>query len=78
MPPNEVLDNLTAYTMGKLWEAIREIPGGTDDDRCGLALAVMAEILARSLASPDADAVAAITNMRPAERELAWRLVPVS
>ena len=78
MPPNEVLDNLTAYTMGKLWEAISEIPGGTDDDRCGLALAVMAEILARSLASPDADAVAAITNMRLAEHKLAWRLVPVS
>jgi hypothetical protein len=31
MAPNEVLDNLTAYTMGNLWEAIREISGGTDD-----------------------------------------------
>jgi hypothetical protein len=74
----EWLARLTNHAMARIFEIVREIPGGSDEERGVLATAIIAEIVARSLALPDAPQVAEITNTVLAAHELAWRLVPVS
>ena len=75
--PNEILHALCVAVGGHLWQLVCSIPGG-DAGRGGLATCVVAEMLARALASPDAAEVAAITNFRLDARQRSWRLVPVS
>ena len=74
----EVLDRLASDAMVRIFELVRTIPVGTEDEQRALATAVMGEILARTLTISDAAFVAEITNAVLAEHELAWRLVTVS
>jgi hypothetical protein len=72
------LDQLATVVMARIAELIRNIPGGSDEERGVLANAIMAEILARSLETAGAPAVAEITNAVLDVHRLRWRLVPVS
>ena len=45
----EWLDQLTISVMAHIAELIRNVPGGSDEERAVLATAVIAEVLARSL-----------------------------
>ena len=74
----EVLDQLASDAMVRIFELVRAIPVGTEDEQGALATAVVGEILARTLTISDAAFVAEITNAVLAEHELAWRLVTVS
>jgi hypothetical protein len=74
----EWLDQLTIIVMARITELIHEIPGGSDEERAALAAAVMAEILARALATVGAPSVAQITNAVLDVHRLTWRLVSVS
>jgi len=74
----EVLDRLASDAMVRIFELVRAIPVGTEDEQGALATAVVGEILARTLTISDAAFVAEITNAVLAEHELAWRLVTVS
>lgn len=77
-PPPEVLDRLASAVMARIFELIRDIPDGTEEEQGALATVVMGEILARTLAIPDAAFVAEITNAVLATNKLAWRLVALS
>jgi hypothetical protein len=74
----EWLDQLTITVMVRIVELIREVPGGSDEERALLATALIAEILARSLETVGALSVAEITNAVLDVHRLSWRLVPVS
>ena len=74
----EVLDRLASDAIMRIFELVRAIPVGTEDEQGALATAVVGEILARTLTISDAAFVAEITNAVLAEHELAWRLVTVS
>jgi hypothetical protein len=74
----EWLATLTDHAMARIFEIIREIPGGSDEERGAVATAIISEIMARSLALPEAAQVAEIANNVLAAHKLAWRLVPMS
>ena len=74
----EVLDRLASDAMVRIFELVRDIPGGTEEERAVLATAAMAEILARTLVIPDALRVAEITNAVLSAHGLSWRLVSLS
>ena len=74
----EWLDQSTTAVMARIAELIRDIPGGSDEERAALATTVVAEILARSLAIPDASSVAEITNAVLKVHRVTWRLVSIS
>lgn len=74
----EWLARLTDHAMARIFEIIHEIPGGNDEERGVIATAIIGEIVARSLALPDAPQVAEITNAVLAAHKRAWRLVAVS
>jgi hypothetical protein len=74
----EVLDQLASAAMARMFELVRDIPDGTEEQQGALATVVLGEILARTLAIPDAAFVAEITNAVLAVHELGWRLVAVS
>ena len=74
----EVLDRLASDAIMRIFELVRAIPVGTEDEQGALATAVVGEILARTLTISDAAFVAEITNAVLAEHNLAWRLVTVS
>jgi hypothetical protein len=74
----EWLDQLTIAVMVRIVELIREVPGGSDEERAVLATALIAEILARSLEAAGAPSVAEITNAVLDVHRLSWRLVSVS
>ena len=74
----EVLDRLASDAIMRIFELVRAIPVGTEDEQGALATAVVGEILARTLTISDAAFVAEINNAVLAEHELAWRLVTVS
>ena len=74
----EVLDRLASDAIMRIFELVRAIPVGTEDEQGALATAVVGEILARTLTISDAAFVAEITNAVLAAHELAWRLVAVS
>ena len=74
----EVLDRLASDAMVRIFELVRAILVGTEDEQGVLATAVVGEIFARTLTISDAAFVAEITNAVLAEHELAWRLVAVS
>jgi hypothetical protein len=76
--PPEWLTQLTDHAMARIFELVREIPGGSDEERGVLATAIMAEILARSLALADAASVVEITNLVLSAHRLGWRLVSLS
>ena len=75
---SEVLDRLATAAMARIFELIRDIPEGTEEEQGALATVVTGEILARMLAIPDAPFVAEITNAVLAAHDLAWRLAAVS
>jgi hypothetical protein len=74
----EVLDRLATAAMARIFELIRDIPEGTEEEQGALATVVVGEILARTLAIPDAPFVAEIINAALAAHKLSWRLVSVS
>ena len=74
----DVLIWLASAAMARIFELIRDIPGGTEEERAVLATAAMAEILARTLVIPDALRVAEITNAVLSAHGLSWRLVSLS
>ena len=74
----EWLDRLVDIVLARVSELICDIPDGTEDTRAVLAIAVMGEILARTLSIQDAAFVAEVTNAVLTGHGLAWRLVLVS
>ena len=74
----EWLAGVTDHVMARIFELIRVIPGGSDEERGVLATAIIGEMLARSLALPDAPLVAEITNGIFSAHGLSWRLVSMS
>ena len=45
----EVLDRLASAAMARIWELIRDIPDGNEEEQGALATVVLGEILARTL-----------------------------
>jgi hypothetical protein len=72
------LDQLTTTVVARILELIRNIAGGSDEERAAIATTIIAEILARSLETVGAPSVAEITNAVLDTHRLAWRLVSVS
>jgi hypothetical protein len=75
---DEVLNRLVTAAMAHISELIRDISNGREEEQGALATVVVAEVLARTLAIPDAAFVADITNAVLATHKLAWRLVALS
>ena len=75
---DEVLNRLVTAAMAHISELIRDIPNGREEEQGALATVVVGEVLARTLAIPDAAFVADITNAVLATHKLAWRLVALS
>jgi hypothetical protein len=74
----EVLDRLAAAAMARIVELISDITNGAEKEQGALATIIVGEILARTLAIPDAAFVAEITNVVLGSHKLAWRLVALS
>ena len=70
----EWLDRLVDIVLARVSELISDIPDGTEDTRAVLAIAVMGEILARTLSIQDAAFVAEVTNAVLTGHGLTWRL----
>ena len=74
----EVLDRLASAAMAQILELIRDIPEGAEEEQAVLAIVVVGEILARTLAISNAPFVAKTTNAVLCAHKLAWRLVAMS